>query len=246
MDNIYINHFGVKIKNKNLNINRENYEIIDKKVHNKVPQFIIDSYREEPEKRKRIYEDEECTIYSDEWCIKHQNDCLKNYDYNMSFFEQLDEKDFNKFLNKLIKHSKKIKEVYNLNECKDSIGVYILVLDKYKQIYIGQSKSSIKTRIMRHWSTKKEFDRLIFGKVENSILSIDSFGALDTTRIFVYPTYNSYEVEEQLVNLMDSNYLLNRTAGGIGSDHNYTNDKTMALLSIAANRKKHNFEEYNK
>ena len=239
----YIEHFGVKIQQKNLKINRENYALIDKKVHNKTPQFIIDSYKLEPEKRARIYDDEECTIYSDAWCAKHQNDCLINYDYNMKYFQRLDANEFNKALNKLIKQSKKIREVHNLNDCKETIGVYILVLDEYKQIYIGQSNSSIKTRIMRHWSTKKEFDRLIFGKVENSILSIDSFGPLDTTRIFVYSTYSSYEVEEKLVDLMESKYLLNRTAGGIGSDHNYTNDKRMALLSIAANRKKRNFEE---
>lgn len=239
----YIEHFGVKIQRKNLKINRENYALIDKKVHNKTPQFIIDSYKLEPEKRARIYDDEDCTIYSDAWCVKHQNDCLINYDFNMKYFQRLDANEFNKALNKLIKQSKKIREVHNLNDCKETIGVYILVLDEYKQIYIGQSNSSIKTRIMRHWSTKKEFDRLIFGKVENSILSIDSFGPLDTTRIFVYSTYSSYEVEEKLVDLMESKYLLNRTAGGIGSDHNYTNDKRIALLSIAANRKKRNFEE---
>lgn len=162
----------------------------------------------------------------------------------MKYFDSLDDKDFNKAVNNLIKHSKRIKEVYDLNNCKDTVGVYILVLDKYKQIYIGQSTSSIKKRIMSHWSKKKEFDRLIFGKVDNSILSIDSFRALDTTRIYVYPTYDTYEVEEKLVNLMNAKYMLNRTAGGIGSGHNYTDDKSVALLSVAANRKERNFEEY--
>lgn len=244
MEKDYIKHFGIKLKNNNLTINKENYAIIDKKVHNKTPQFIIDSYKNELDKRKKIYDDENCTIYSDSWCMKHQKDCLLNYDYNMKYFNSLDAKDFNKSLNKLIKHSKRIKEVYDLNDYKDTVGVYILVLDKYKQIYIGQSTSSIKTRIMSHWNKKKEFDRLIFGKVDNSILSIDSFRALDTTRIYVYPTYDTYEVEEKLVNLMNAKYMLNRTAGGIGSVHNYTDDKSMALLSVAASRKERNFEEY--
>ncbi len=60
----------------------------------------------------------------------------------------------------------------------------MLVLDEYKQVYIGQS-TDIKSRILHHRSKKKPFDRLIFGSVENSILSIDSFGALDTTRIYI-------------------------------------------------------------
>ena len=50
-------------------------------------------------------------------------------------------------------------------------------------MYIGIS-NDIKKRILTHWGSKKDFDRLLFGKKENSVLSIDSFGALDTTRIF--------------------------------------------------------------
>ncbi|CAI3796766.1 hypothetical protein NKCBBBOE_01658 [Pseudarthrobacter sp. MM222] len=42
----------------------------------------------------------------------------------------------------------------------------------------------IRTRIKRHWSGTKQFDRLIFGTKESSILSIDSFWPLDTMRIF--------------------------------------------------------------
>jgi len=144
----------------------------------------------------------------------------------------------------MIEHFDKMEEIYDLNECKDVVGVYVLVLDNYKQIYIGQSHSSIKTRIMRHWSTKKEFDKLIFGKVDNSILSIDSFGALDTTRIFIYPTELCYEVEEKMVDFFEKKYLLNRTAGGIGGEHNYTNDKHSTLISVLANRKAHDLTNY--
>ena len=45
----------------------------------------------------------------------------------------------------------------------------------------------MKKRILGHWNRQKEFDHLICGKIEESILSIDSFGALDTTRIFYKP-----------------------------------------------------------
>ena len=77
-------------------------------------------------------------------------------------------------------------ETDDLNELAGKQGVYILVLDEYKQAYIGKSEAAggMKQRILNHWSKRKEFGRLLNGKVESSILSIDSFGALDTTRIF--------------------------------------------------------------
>jgi len=239
--NPFIEHFGIKTKNERLYITRDEYAIIDKKVHNKLPNFILEDYKKNPEKRQKYYDNEDCTIYSDSWCEKHRADCLVNFDYNMNYFNNLNWEKFDKKLNKLVKSSKKIIEVKDLKEYLNVSGVYILVLDKYKQIYIGLS-TNIAKRIQSHWSAKKEFDRLIFGKVENSILSIDSFGALDTTRIFVYPTYDYYLVEEKLVSLMDSMYLLNRTAGGIGSVETYTDDKTSALLAVAANRKKRDFD----
>ena len=239
--NPFIEHFGIKTKNEHLYITRDEYAIIDKKVHNKLPNFILEDYKQNPKKKQKYYDNEECTIYSDLWCEKHRTDCLVNFDYNMNYFNNLNWEKFNKKLNKLVKSSKKIIEVKNLKEYVNVSGVYILVLDKYKQIYIGLS-TNISKRIQSHWSAKKEFDRLIFGKVENSILSIDSFGALDTTRIFVYPTYDYYKVEEKLVSLVDPMYLLNRTAGGIGSVETYTDDKTSALLAVAANRKKRDFD----
>jgi len=40
-----------------------------------------------------------------------------------------------------------------------------------------------KEHIRQHWSKTKQFDRLLWGSVTESIISIDSFRALDTTRI---------------------------------------------------------------
>ena len=49
-----------------------------------------------------------------------------------------------------------------------------MVLDDYKQVYIGIA-NNIKKRVMNHRSAKKEFGKLIFGSKDNSGLSIDSF-----------------------------------------------------------------------
>ena len=132
-----------------------------------------------------------------------------------------------------LKKNKKFKEIYDLNQCREESGIYILVLDEYKQVYIGVSEN-IKNRILQHWSAKKEFDRLIWGKIENSILSIDSFGALDTTRIFVMfeNSYDAYLNEGKMVREFNQKYLLNRTAGGINNIETHS-----AELDIIANKK---------
>lgn len=88
-----------------------------------------------------------------------------------------------------------------------------MVLDEYCQVYVGTSKD-LKKRVMAHWSKTKPFDRLIFGTIETSILSIDSFRALDTTRIFVATNDHTYLKENVYINSFDQKYVLNRTAGG--------------------------------
>lgn len=151
---------------------------------------------------------------------------------NISFFEKLDTEKFNKALLALLKHRKNFIQIYDINELEKIKGIYILVLDNYKQIYIGQS-TNIKQRILQHWRKTKEFDRLICGKIEDSVLSIDSFGCLDTTRIFVLETKTLWEIdnsEKTLIESINKKYLLNRTSGGIHGN------STFAMLEIAANR----------
>lgn len=157
---------------------------------------------------------------------------MKNYDLNMKYMNNLSSDDFNHALNVFLSKNKGITQITDLTTCDCMEGIYILVLDAYKQVYIGQS-TNIKKRIMGHWSKTKPFDRLIFGRVENSILSIDSFGALDTTRIFVCPTSHLFEVEAKLVRSMDAKYMLNRTAGGIGLDED---TYKLEVLASAAHR----------
>lgn len=161
-----------------------------------------------------------------------------NYDLNMAYFNSLDFEQFNSYLlQKCKKH--KFVECSDLKELDNKTGVYMLVLDGYKQVYIGVS-DNIKRRIINHWNKRKSLERLIFGDVCNSILSIDSFGALDTTRIFYIETISTYKTEEKIVRQFFSGYMLNRTAGGIGSVETNTDDETMAKLSVLANRKTRN------
>lgn len=227
-----IKHFGIWFDNNDIKLCKDNYAKIDKKVHNKLSSFLLNYYEKHPAKRKRIYEDEKCSIYTNVWCARHQQDCLKNFDLNMSFYSNLEKDKFEKALSSLLGKRKNFKQIYDINECEKVEGIYILVLDDYKQLYIGQSKN-IKNRIIQHWRKNKEFDRLIFGKVETSILPIDAFRCLDTTRIFVLEAETIWDmdhIEKTLIDSINKKYLLNRTAGGI-----HGND-VFAILEIEANR----------
>lgn len=155
---------------------------------------------------------EDGKIYTDEFCQKHYKNALKNYDINMKYFASLSKDDFNQELNKFLSLNPKFVEITNLNDITTA-GYYMLVLDDYCQVYIGTS-GNIKKRVMGHWSKTKEFDRLIFGGIDNSILSIDSFRALDTKRIYAFATNNIFNMEEDLISSFPQKYSLNRTKGG--------------------------------
>ena len=89
--------------------------------------------------------------------IEEQTKRIKyNYELNMKYFNSLDNKEFNNYLSDFMSKNK-FKEVFNLKEYRRVPGIYVLVLDKYKQAYIGISDSAngIKGRILQHWSRKK-------------------------------------------------------------------------------------------
>lgn len=187
-----VKYFGVNVRGKSdgLKLTRDNYIIVSNK----------SSFR----KGK---------VYSDSDLDKHIENCLYNYDLNIEYFRSLLKQEFNKELMEFVSKTKFFKEITDLVPLSGVSGYYIMVLDEYAQAYIGKS-NDIKIRIQKHWSKQKEFDRLIFGGKENSILSIDSFRAYDTTRIFVYPTNELEEQEDNFINLFNKKYLLNRTRGG--------------------------------
>lgn len=235
----YINHFNVNIRKTDRNkLTRENYCIPTNKVSYVLRKSVAHAIKYMNYKvPNEYYLDTE--TYTDKYVNEHYNDCMYNFDLNMNYFSVLDKKEFNNSLNKLIKKHK-FKEVFELNKYNEIMGIYIIVLDEYKQIYIGVSEN-IKHRIMNHWNAKKDFDRLIFGKKDKSILSIDSFGALDTTRIFVKnisTVRNLYLEEEKIVADFDSKYRLNRVAGGINSESN----ESIRNLKLIASKEQRNFE----
>lgn len=163
------------------------------------------------------YEDEDHRILTDEWCAAHQVRVLRNYDLNMAYFASLDPDEFDQAITAAVAAHRGMVEVTDLNDWERR-GVYIMVLDDYRQAYVGVATSDggIKARIKKHWTVKKPFDRLIWGTETDSILSIDSFRALDTTRIFAAPARDPHKVENKVIESIPGKFLANRIPGGRG------------------------------
>ncbi len=171
-------------------------------------------------------------VYNEEYIRRHTPAIMKNLELNLNYFDKLNYEDFNtKFQDFLkLKSNSNIKEVSDLNLYKKSSGIYILVLDKYKQVYIGQATKSITQRIVRHWSRKIEFDSILVGKTNETKISIDSFGIMDTTRIFVEEIDSMSKIdsrEEFLIKHFPKEYILNKIGGGIKFETSADFDKFM-------------------
>lgn len=204
-----VEYFGVRLikKRKSFNLKREEFAVINTKPS--LPFFHSLAER-------NAYADKCGTQYNKEWCQEYRELCLKNYDLNMKYFSMLNKEEFNDSLNSFLNKYKEIKEVTNLNECAEVEGYYIMVLDEYNQVYIGQS-DDIKKRIMRHWSTTKAFDRTLFPMYayDSSVFSIDFFRAFDTTRIYVWERKIVDGVEADLINNFPSKFAVNRIGGNV-------------------------------
>jgi hypothetical protein len=208
-----IEHFGEQIRPGKYGhrLTRELYAIPSKKPTDR---FTVDQVPAATWAiRASFFEDADQTVYNDEYCRKHQEQALANFDLNMEFFARLEPEAFESALNELLQKHAKLKPVTDLGTVDGVTGLYVMVLDGYKQAYVGQS-SNIRARLKSHWSGTKEFDRLLWGRWDESVLSIDSFRALDTTRVFAAQTVDADALETQIVASFPGDYLLNRVHGG--------------------------------
>lgn len=202
-------HFGVRLikKDKELKINRDEFAPISTK-----PSLAFFPTLAQ----KNAYVDEEGSAYNEEWCKEYRELCLKNYDLNMQYFALLDKSEFEESLVSFLQQYKGFKSVTDLSEYAGVEGYYLMVLDEYKQVYIGKT-DDIKRRITQHWSKTKPFDRTLLPMYayDKSCFSIDFFRALDTTRIYVWKKKMSNGVEAELIRNYPSRFCTNRIGGDI-------------------------------
>lgn len=145
---------------------------------------------------------------------KYLEEAPINFDYNMNFYSKLSKIEFDDMIGNLIKESSFV-EIANLQEYSEVSGLYAMIIGEYCQIYIGKA-DNIKKRILRHWSQIMPLDRLIFGDIKCSRIGIDSFRALDTSKILVYPLKldEAAVLEKEYIEKISDKFLINRTIGG--------------------------------
>lgn len=210
-------HFGTTVRSTRglgLRISRETYARINKR--SSLPRMVREDNPEYWDAVAWKYEDDEHRILTDEWCETQRKDALLNFDLNMAHFASLDRDEFESALQSAVASRRGMREVNDLTKWDGVPGLYIMVLDEYAQVYVGVANSStgIAKRIRQHWTRQKQFDRLLWGAVEESILSIDSFRALDTTRIFALKTDKFFAGENPLLEKFPRKFTLNRVMGG--------------------------------
>ena len=169
--------------------------------------------------RKALYDFSDSVYkpyYSEKWYELIGGALIKNYNINIEHFNKLSKDDFNKELNNFFEKYPFFDEINDLNKTNcEYPGYYVLVLDRYKQVYIGMGKN-IKKRILDHFKKIVKYDRRIFGKIEESKISIDSFGCFDITRIFVHKDNLvgwGFTHEDELISAFDNRYVTNRIRG---------------------------------
>lgn len=210
-------HFGIPVRatrGLGLRMTRDTYARINKR--SSLPRWSRESDPELWDKFDQFYEDPEHRIYTDAWCEEMQAQALANFDLNMAHFASLAPGEFEAALQSAVASQRGMVEVTDLRKWDGVAGLYIMVLDEYRQAYVGATDASVGVlkRIKQHWTGTKSLDRLIWGDRQTSSLSIDSFRALDTTRIFALKTTRSFTGENPLLEQFPPEFMLNRVPGG--------------------------------
>lgn len=146
----------------------------------------------------------------------HRAEVLRNFDLTMAYCERLPREAFLDALRAMCALFPCLEDVHDLNEWRGRCGAYVLVLDGYKQFYVGQTTApgGIRQRILVHWQKKPAFDRMLSGPAERSIMSVDCFRALDTTRIFAASCDVPGDLERAIQECLPEAYCANRTRAG--------------------------------
>lgn len=218
-------HFGELIRpaKYGFKLTRDKYLNESRKNHKPLSKVLITSLRERDQKycelMDSIFEDEWWRTYRPEIAEEMRARALKNFDLNMAYFSQLDAKEFEHHVAQTVKSFSRIRRVERLADWEETGGVYVMVLGEHRQVYVGQS-NNIRKRIKAHWGGAISISKAVFGRVDQSIMSIASFRALDTTAIYAteVPDFKRDKVEEDVESSFDQKYVLNRIDAGRPDD----------------------------
>lgn len=177
------NHFGVKVKNEFSN--KTSAEICTT--------ILLKKYID-------FFEKDDCFSLMQFYNIGY---VYRKNIYKLKKRKKINKKAFIKAKDEYINSRKRIRRIFDLKECRGISGIYIMVLEEYRGIYIGQSED-IGKRIRQHWSAKSF----------NSY-GIDMYRALDTTEIYIIEELEGKSLDfQEYANIkeIDSKYLINKLA----------------------------------
>ncbi len=199
-------HFNVEVNagKYGLKLSRETYALINKRCSFTLLSEDVLEHMEPDGKH-----------YTDAWCKMHRERCLENFDMNIRYFSMLSVELFEAEVDAFAMSHPEFVWADDLTKFAGVQGYYVLILDEYRQVYVGCS-SDLTKRIRQHWAKNKEFDRLLF-PVDPTVssLSIDCFRALDTTRILLCPANDLPRRENEYLRCFSDEFVLNRVSGGI-------------------------------
>lgn len=221
-----VEHFGERLRSSKFghHLTRDKYALPTRAPHQHFgPEYMS---AESWQSLAWMFRDEDHRQLSDAYILFQRDQALRNFDLSMTYFEALDPTDFGAALTAVLETSPKLKPVERLSDWSGTSGVYMMVFDRYKQFYVGQS-GDISKRIRQHWSKSKAFDRLIDGTPYSSVFPVDAMRALDNTRIFAARAASPATLEARAEAAADSRFSLNRMPGGDAS--------TFLLMLVAAN-----------
>ena len=137
-------HFGIPVRatrGLGLRMTRDTYARISKR--SSLPRWSRESDPEIWDKFDQFYEDAEHRIYTDAHCEEMQTQALENFDLNMAHFASLDHDEFEAALQRAVKSQRGMVEVTDLTKWDGVAGLYIMVLDEYRQAYVGATDTSV-------------------------------------------------------------------------------------------------------
>ena len=141
-------HFGERVRHGKYGFHliRDMYALPNRRPSGRVPrEWLTD---EEWNALDWMYEDPEHTLYSDAYLERNRHHALENFDLNMAFFAQIPHEDFDRALKRMCRQNR-LAQIFELRQLDELEGVYVMVLDDYRQAYIGKS-GNMRRRILSH------------------------------------------------------------------------------------------------
>lgn len=151
--------------------------------------------------------------YYKEWYQEFNENIEKyvnNVRYNIETLTKIDKGNFETELKRIAEkyHFVEVDDISSYKHC-----LYLVVLDEYRQFYIGKAVTSLKNRMRKHWTAKNDPARHLWnGGFDYSRVKFDDYKIFDSTRIFVCENIKDI-IDENIIESQDKRIEITNTFG---------------------------------